>query len=106
MWDQCSSKYVAAVGTQLLAKIHLLSSKVEDTTCIQNHPVDCLSDCIDFIGEVSNRVGSVVDELNSCIDAHDVQIKQLANMVNNLVGKTEGQAKEIKALKTNQEEHC
>jgi hypothetical protein len=27
-------------------------------------------------------------------------------MVNNLVGKVEGQAKEIKTLKTNQEEHC
>ena len=30
MWGQHSSKYAATVGTQLLAKIHLLSSKVED----------------------------------------------------------------------------
>jgi hypothetical protein len=35
----------------------------------------------------------VVDELNSRIDAQEVQIKQLANMVNNLVGTTTGQAK-------------
>jgi hypothetical protein len=39
------------------------------------------------------------------IDAQDIQIKQLANMVNNLVGKTENQANEIKGLKCNWEEH-
>ena len=65
MWGQCSSKYMATVGTQLMTKIHLLLSKVEDTTCVQNYPVDCLSDCIDFIGEVSDRVGGFVDKLNS-----------------------------------------
>jgi hypothetical protein len=46
----------------------------------------------------------VVDELNSCIDVHDVQIQQLANMVNDLVGKVEGQAKVIKDLKESREE--
>jgi chromosome segregation ATPase len=46
----------------------------------------------------------VVDELNSCINVQDVQIQQLANMVNDLVRKVEGQAKEIKSLKTNCEE--
>ena len=34
----------------------------------------------------------------------DVQIDQLANMVNDLVGMVEGQAKEIKLLKSNQED--
>jgi predicted nucleic acid-binding Zn-ribbon protein len=34
-----------------------------------------------------------------------VQIEQLANMVNDLIGRTEKQAKEIKGLKDNREEH-
>jgi uncharacterized coiled-coil protein SlyX len=45
-----------------------------------------------------------VDELNSHIDIQDIQIQQLANMVNDLVGKVEGQAKAIKGLKESQEE--
>jgi septation ring formation regulator EzrA len=64
-----------------------------------------LDECINFVGEVSNRVGKVVDKLNSWIDVQDVQIKQLANMVNDLVGKTEKQHKEIKLLKDNWEDH-
>ena len=36
--------------------------------------------------------------------AQDVQIDQLANMVIDLVGTVESQAKEIKLLKTNQED--
>ena len=55
------------------------------------------------MGEVTDRVGRVVNELNSCIDAQDVQIEQLANMVNDLVGTVESQAKEIKQLTSNQE---
>jgi uncharacterized coiled-coil protein SlyX len=51
-------------------------------------------------------VGSVVDELNDRINLQDVQIEQLASMVNDLVGKVEGQAKEIKNLKANRESHC
>ena len=71
----------------------------------QDHPIDRLDKCIDFVGEVNDRVGKVVDELNSCIDAQEVQIEQLANMVNDLVRKVENQANEIKGLKCNQEEH-
>ena len=96
MWGQTNSKFAAAVSVQLLAKIHLLSSKVEDASHIQNHLVNCPLEHIDFIGETSNRVGGVVDKLNSHIDAQDIQIDQLANMVNNLVGKVEGQAKQLK----------
>lgn len=44
MWGQRNSKFAAAIGTQLLAKIHLLSSKVEDASQIQNHPVNRLSE--------------------------------------------------------------
>jgi uncharacterized coiled-coil protein SlyX len=46
----------------------------------------------------------VVDELNGCIDVQDVQINQLANMVNDLIGKVKGQAKTIKSLKESQKE--
>ena len=49
--------------------------------------------------------GKVVDKLNNLIDAQDVQIKQLANMVNDLVRKVENQANEIKGLKRNRKEH-
>jgi uncharacterized protein YoxC len=71
----------------------------------QSHLVDCLEKHLDFIGEASDRVGKVVDELNSWIDVQEVQIEQLANMVNDLIRKTKGQAKEIKLLKNNCEEH-
>jgi hypothetical protein len=43
----------------------------------------------------------VVDDCNEQFDTQDIQIKQLANMVNDLMGKVEGQAKEIKQLKSN-----
>jgi hypothetical protein len=46
-----------------------------------------------------------VDELNEWINLQDVQINQLADIVNNLVGKTKGQAKEIKNLKADREVH-
>ena len=58
------------------------------------------------MGEAADCVGRVVDELNGHIDAQDVQIEQLANMVNDLVGTVEGQAKKIKQLKSNQETQC
>ena len=57
------------------------------------------------MGEATDHVGKVVNELNSRIDAQDVKIEQLANMVNDLVGKVENQANEIKGLKRNREEH-
>jgi hypothetical protein len=91
---------------QLLAKIHCLESQLGDVGCQQNHPVDCLSEHINFIGEAGDHVGLVVDELNNRINLQDIQIKQLATMVNNLIGKTEGQAKEIKGLKADQGVHC
>jgi hypothetical protein len=102
MWGQRNSKFVAAMGIQL----HSLETQVRDVSCQQNHPVDHLNECIDFIGEAGDRVGSVVDELNNHINLQDVQIKQLATMVNDLIRKVEGQAKEIKNLKANQESHC
>jgi hypothetical protein len=52
-----------------------------------------------------DHVGKVVDKLNNRIDMQDVQIEQLANMVNDLVGKVENQANEIKGLKRGKEEH-
>jgi hypothetical protein len=104
MWGQRNSKYAAAIGTQLLAKIHVLDDKIGWVDRTQNHPLDRLDDRLDFIGDASDRVGKVVDELNSRIDCQDVQINQLANMVNDLVGKVEGQAKMIKGLKESREE--
>jgi uncharacterized coiled-coil protein SlyX len=104
MWGQRNSKYAAAIGTQLLAKIHMLDNKIEHMDRAQNHPVDRLDKCIDFIGDATDRVGKVVDELNDHIDVQDVQIQQLANMVNDLIGKVEGQAKVIKSLKESREE--
>jgi hypothetical protein len=105
MAGQRNAKYAAAVGTQLLAKIHILDSKVECVSRQQNHPIDHLDEHIDFVREASDCVGKVVDELNNRIDMQDVQIKQLANMVNDLVGKVENQANEIKGLKRNREGH-
>ena len=103
MARQCQAKYVATVGTQLLAKIHVLHEKMVCLDQRQDHPIDRLDERINFVGNATDRVGGVVNELNSRIDAQDVQIEQLANMVNNLVGTIEGQAKEIKQLESNQE---
>jgi uncharacterized coiled-coil protein SlyX len=103
-WGQRESKYTAAIGTQLLAKIHVLDNKIGQVDRQQNHPVDRLDERIDFIGDAADRVGKVVDELNGRIDCQDVQIQQLADMVNDLVGKVEGQAKVIKSLKEGREE--
>jgi hypothetical protein len=68
MWGHWNSKYAAAIGTQLLAKIYVLDNKIGRVDCQQNHPVDCLDECIDFIREATDRIGKVVDELNSHID--------------------------------------
>ena len=103
MAGQCQAKYAATVGTQLLAKIHVLHKKMVCLDQRQDHPINCLDERIDFVGNATDCVGGVNDELNSRIDAQDVQIEQLANMVNDLVGTIEGQAKEIKQLKSNQE---
>ena len=104
MAGQHQAKYTAAVGTQLLAKIHILHDKVDWLDHQQDHPIDHLDECIDFVGEATDHVGKVIDELSNRIDAQDVQINQLANMVNDLIGKVESQAKVIKLLKSNQED--
>ena len=106
MAGQRQAKYVATVGTQLLSKIHVLHEKVIRLDRHQDHPINHLEERVDFVGDTSNRVGRVIDELNGCIDAQDIQINQLANMVNDLVGKVESQAKEIKEYKSTQECHC
>jgi chromosome segregation ATPase len=67
--------------------------------------LDRLEEHVDFVGDASDRVGRDIDELNSRIDAQDIQIDQLANMVNDLIRKVESQAKEIKDLKTSRGEH-
>ena len=103
MAGQCQAKYAATVGTQLLAKIHVLHEKMVCLDQRQDHPIDRLDEHIDFMGNATDHVGGVIDELNSRIDTQDVQIEQLANLVNDLVGTIEGQAKEIKQLKSNQE---
>jgi hypothetical protein len=105
MWGQRNSKYATTIGVQLLSKIHCLELQLRDVGRLQNLPVDRCNKRIDFIGDAADRVGSVVDELNDWINLQDVQIKQLANMVNDLVGKVEGQAKEIKNLKADRESH-
>jgi hypothetical protein len=104
MWGQRNSKYAAAVGSQLLAKIHVLDDKIGCIDHQQNHPLDCLEEHLDFLMDGSDQVGKVVDELNNRIDVQEVQIQQLANMVNNLVRKVEGQAKAIKSLTESREE--
>ena len=101
MAGQRQAKYATAVGTQLLAKINMLHDKMVRLDQHQDHPIDRLDEHVDFVGEATDHVGKVVDEFNSCIDAQDVQIEQLANMVNDLIGKVENQANEIKGLKHN-----
>ena len=87
------------------AMTHCLESQLRDVGCLQNHPVDRLQEQTNFIGDAVDRVGWVVDELNKWINLQDVQINQLADMVNDLVGKTEGQTQEIKDLQANREVH-
>ena len=86
MARQRQAKYAATVGTQLLAKIHVLHEKMICLDQHQDHPINRLDKPADFVGEATDHVGRVVDELNRCIDMQDVQIDQLANMVNDLVG--------------------
>jgi hypothetical protein len=64
-WGQRNSEYTATVGTQLPAKIHMLDNKIGQVDCQQNHPVDHLEEHLNFIGEASDHVGRVVDELNN-----------------------------------------
>jgi hypothetical protein len=105
MWGQRNSKYATTMGIHLLSKIHQLQSMVENMDCQQNHPLGRLDKHINFMGDAADKLGQFIDGLNNRIDTQDVQINHLANMVNDLIGKVEGQAKEIKSLKTNREEH-
>ena len=72
MAGQHQAKYAATVGTQLLAKIHMLHNKVVRLDQCQDHLIDCLDGHIDFVGEATNCIGKVVDELNNHIDVQDV----------------------------------
>ena len=65
MASQRNTKYATTVGTQLLANVYMLSDKVDQLDCRQNHPIDCLDECIDFVGEATDCVGKVMDELNN-----------------------------------------
>jgi methyl-accepting chemotaxis protein len=105
MWGQRNSKYTTAVGVQLLAKIHCLESQLRDVSRLQNHPVDRLQEQTDLVGDAMDRVGRVVDEANERVNLQDAQINQLADMVNDLVGRSEKQAVEIKNLKADRETH-
>jgi hypothetical protein len=79
MWGQRNSKYTAAVGVQLLAKIHKLQLSIKDMDRKQNHPLDHLDKCVDFMEEASDKLGRFINELNNCINTQDIQIDQLAN---------------------------
>jgi hypothetical protein len=65
MWGQQNSKYAATLGTQLLAKIHVLDNKIGCVNCQQNHPVNRLDEHIDFISDTLDHVGKMVNELNT-----------------------------------------
>jgi hypothetical protein len=80
-WGQRESKYAVTIGMQLLAKIHCLESQFGNLGHQQNYLVNHLSEHINFIGDAGDHVGLVVDELNDCIYLQDIQIKQLATMV-------------------------
>ena len=57
MASQRQAKYATMVGTQLLSKIHVLHEKVIHSDQRQDHPIDCLDECIDFAGDAADRVG-------------------------------------------------
>ena len=57
MASQRQAKYATTVGTQLLSKIHVLHEKVIRLDQRQDHPIDCLDECIDFAGDAADRVG-------------------------------------------------
>ena len=55
MASQRQAKYAAAVGTQLLSKIHVLHEKVIRLDQRQDHPIDCLDEHINFVGDAADR---------------------------------------------------
>ena len=56
---QRQAKYAAAVGTQLLAKVHMLHKKIIRLDQCQDHPIDHLDECINFVGNATDRIGGL-----------------------------------------------
>ena len=54
MASQHQAKYATTVGTQLLAKIHVLHDKVVHLDQCQDHPIDRLDERINFVGEATD----------------------------------------------------
>jgi hypothetical protein len=81
MWMQRLVCYTTVVGTNLLAKIHHLYLAIEGVALTQNHPLDKLAKCINFVGNHSNHISRKVDSLHKCIDEQDIQIDQLSTIV-------------------------
>jgi hypothetical protein len=61
MWGQRSLCYAATVRSHLLAKIHQVQSSIVEMDCKQNHPLDCLDECVDFMGEASDKLGRFIN---------------------------------------------
>ena len=60
MAGQRQAKYAATVGTQLLAKIHMLHEKMIRLDQCQDHPIDCLDEHIDFVRNATDHVGGLL----------------------------------------------
>jgi hypothetical protein len=98
--------YATIFGINLLAQIHQLHLAIEGLSLSQNHPLDQLSEHADFMGDHINSVGKVMDVMSEQITKQDTNIAQLANMVNNLIGVTEAQKKELESHKKSLKDHC
>jgi hypothetical protein len=105
MWMQRSSHYTAVVGINLLAHIHQLHSAINGVALHQNHPVDHLSKHVDFMGDHMDSIGNVIDTMSEKITKQDVKIVQLADMVNDMVGVTKAQKKELEVRKKSIKDH-
>jgi archaellum component FlaC len=104
-WTQCLSCYATIVRIPLWGQIHQLHLVVENIVLSQNHPLDQLSKCINFVGDHSYKIGKMVDGLHDHIEEQDIKINQLATMVSNLVGTVEAQ-KELEICKKAIEDQC
>jgi hypothetical protein len=78
MWMQCSSQYAAIIGINLLAQIHQLHSAIEGVGLVQNHSLDQLLECVNFISNHVDLVGKVMGAMSECITKQDMKITQLA----------------------------
>jgi hypothetical protein len=106
---RCGAKETPSIPLPLVLncwpRSHCLESQLRDVSRLQNHPVDWLQEQTDLVGDAVDRVGRIVDEANERVNLQDVQINQLADMVNDLIGRSEKQAVEIKNLKADRETH-